>query len=85
VVARGGVVWISEDVEFDDRGDLWCTGTFHGYHEPADEQLGRDEIEGVSAEQAIAWGGGRSDTVLIRAGEGPHFSAGAHRRSDAER
>ncbi len=77
-------MWISEDVDCDEHGDRWALGTFRGYHDTGDTQRDDDRIEGVDAAEAIAWGKARADTVLIRAGEGPHLSAGTHQAPDAD-
>jgi hypothetical protein len=68
-------VWIAEDEEPDGvSGDWLHSGTFYGHLERDEELV--EEFEGLSLEEALAWGRARSDRVFIRYGESDYFSAG---------
>lgn len=79
---RRGVVWIAEEVEWDDDGGgSWLTARFWAHHDTGRVAA---EVEGVSAEDAIAWGRERADTVHIRLGRGEYHTAGAVPTPDLE-
>jgi hypothetical protein len=75
---REGTVFIAEDVDAEDPYLL--TGRFSAHWE-GDEVPGfRAGPEGVSAEEAIAWGRLQADVVLIRLADSDvHHSAGSRR------
>jgi hypothetical protein len=73
-------VFITEDHDPDD-GLIW-TGRFSGYLDRGRRVA--EEFEGLSVEEALAWGRARCDVVLVRPGDtGWYFSAGA-RNPDPE-
>lgn len=79
---RDGSVFVGED--FDDDFDIW-PGTFSAHWESVDGDAFEDGPQGVSVDEAIGWGRGRADVVLVRPGdEDVHYSAGAVNPSDAE-
>jgi hypothetical protein len=67
-------VYIAELEDFE--GSSILTGRFRAHVESEDDGLG-EEIEDVSADEAIAWGRERADVVLIRTGDSDYYSAGA--------
>ena len=70
-----GIVYIAEDSEMQDAFRL--SGLFSAHCEDDDSEAGTDGPQGVPLEDAIAWGRGRADIVLVRIGEGETFySAG---------
>jgi hypothetical protein len=71
---RPGTVWIAEDFDPDEFGFL--TGLFSAHWEgPNDEN--EPGPQSVPVDEALAWGRGMADVVLIRAGESGYHSAGA--------
>jgi hypothetical protein len=73
-----GVVWISEDEDtYEPEGGM-LLGTFSG-HLDAGGSAPADEFEGLTAEEAIAWGRARADRVYIRLGRSGSYSAGARK------
>jgi hypothetical protein len=83
-MARGrleGTVFIGEDLDAEQFGLL--TGTFSAHWESAKGPDHFDGPEGVSADEAIAWGRRHADVVLIRLGDSDvNHSAGARRLDD---
>lgn len=71
-------VYIAEIEDFDDWSIL--TGRFTAHVESDDDLY--EEIEEVSADEAIAWGRERAAVVLIRTGESDYYSAGAENPHD---
>lgn len=75
---REGTVFIAEDFSNDDPYLL--TGRFSAHWESEGGRQYRAGPEGVSADEAIAWGREQADVVLIRLGDSDvHHSAGSHR------
>ena len=72
--APNGTVWIAED--HDPDSDMMLTGRFSGYLERGERP--EEEFEGLTADEAIAWGRKRAAVVLIRAGDSGYCSAGEH-------
>jgi hypothetical protein len=73
--ARTGTVYVAED--FDDEDLTRLTATFSAHWESDEGDGFEPGPEGVSAEEAIAWGRRHADVVLILlGGEDEHFSAG---------
>ena len=70
------VVWIAEDERHDGDGRI-LLGTFYGYLEGGDR--GEEAFEGLTVDEAIAWGRARAERVNIRIGSGGYHSAGAAR------
>jgi hypothetical protein len=70
---RPGRVWIAEDFDREEFGFL--TGLFSAHWEGPDDQR-KQGPRSVPVEEALAWGRGRADVVLIRSGESNYFSAG---------
>src|SRR3954447_19033502 len=69
-----GVVFVGED--FDDEMYMW-PGRWSAHWESDDGQQWRQGPEGVSAQEAIAWGREHADFVVIRPGDSDtHYSAG---------
>ena len=88
---KPGIVFIGEDVEFDDQSppQLWFTGRFAAHWESEDGQDFRNGPEGVTADEAIAWGREQAEVVQIRVGDGElggadfgYFSAGRRQPPD---
>jgi hypothetical protein len=70
---RPGTVWIAEDFDPEEFGFL--TGLFSAHWEgPNDDN--EPGPQSVPVEEALAWGRGKADVVLIRAGESGYHSAG---------
>ena len=59
---RSGVVFVGED--FDDADVHMCTGHWSAHWESDDGQRFSQGPEGVSAQEAIAWGRERADVVV---------------------
>lgn len=78
---RPGTVWIAED--FDDEEFGYLTGLFSAHWEGPDneQELGP---QFAPVEEALAWGRGRADVVLIRSGESHYYSAGARQPEGRE-
>ena len=68
-------MWFVEDEDFDfDDGETYL-GTFSGHVETR-TSMG-EQVEGLTAEEAIAWGRARGDVVLMRLADGQEYlSAG---------
>jgi hypothetical protein len=76
-----GVVWISEDEDpFEPEGGM-LLGTFSG-HLDLGGPARADTFEGLTAEEAIAWGRARAGSVYIRFGRSGYYSAGARQSSE---
>jgi hypothetical protein len=73
------IVWIAEDHDANDS--LKLTGRFSGYFDRGKRMV--EELEDVSAGEAIAWGRQRASVVLIRTGDSDYYSAG-ERNPDPE-
>lgn len=70
-----GTVFIGEDFDHEDFS-MW-SGRWSAYWGSADGEAAREELRGVSASEAIAWGRARAEVVLIRPGGSVvHYSAG---------
>jgi hypothetical protein len=80
-VARGGTVWISEDV--DSMDTLLLTGRFSGYLDRGGRT--RDSFEDLAAEDAISWGRARAPKVLIRTGDSACYFSAGERNPDPDR
>jgi hypothetical protein len=59
-----GAVFIAEDI--DPRDFSWLTGTFSAHWEAPHGKGFRDGPEGVTADEAVAWGREQAEVVLIR-------------------
>jgi hypothetical protein len=83
--SRDGLVYIAEDVDFDDKGcGLVLTARFSAHWEslPDGEQWEQGP-EGVPVEDAIEWGRAQADRVIIRVGVGnEQYSAGRSHSRD---
>lgn len=84
VVQRVGTVFVGED--FDDVDPLVWSGRFSAHWEAEDGREFVDGPQGVSLDEAIAWGRSRADVVLVRLGDSEvHHSAGTRQpRGDGE-
>ena len=70
-----GIVYIAEDSELQDA--FRFSGLFSAHREDDDSEAGTDGTQGVPLEDAIAWGRGMADIVLVRIAEDEEFySAG---------
>lgn len=73
-----------EELDFDEFDPelhaSWATGRFAASLQTDEELL--EEVEGVTAGEAVAWGRARSARVLIRLAEGDYFSAGDEELED---
>jgi hypothetical protein len=79
---RPGTVFIGEDFG-DEPHEL--SGRFTAHWEASEGPEHRDGPEGVPVEEAIAWGRGEADVVLVRVGdEDQHYSAGARQPPPVE-
>ena len=76
-----GIVCIAEEEDLDDIYML--TGLFYGHHERDDEIAG-EEFEGLTAEEAIAWGRARAPVVLIRTGASGIYLSAGHENPDGD-
>jgi hypothetical protein len=74
VPEKRGTVAIAEREESDGTAGTVLTGLFDAYHSEAGTVL--DEVEGLTADEAIAWGLERADEVEIRTADGDYHSAG---------
>lgn len=75
---KPGTVFIAEDFDDEDRW-MW-PARFSVHWEQQDGSGFVDGPEGVSLEEALAWGRQRSDVVLLRLGDSDtYYSAGARR------
>src|SRR4051794_4818275 len=66
---RRGTVFIAEDCD-----ETYLTGVFRASWQTQRSEL--ESVEGLSVEQALAWGRARSDRVQIRLGIGDYYWAG---------
>lgn len=78
-----GTVFIAEDIAPDDIYLL--TGRFSAHWEASEGPEHRDGPEGVTVEEAIAWGRTQADVVLLRLGDDDfHYSAGTRQPPPVE-
>lgn len=73
-----GVVWISEDEDLYEPEGGMLLGTFSG-HLDRGGSAPAEEFEGLSVEEAIAWGRARAEWVYLRFGRSDYYSAGARK------
>jgi hypothetical protein len=72
--AQRGTVFIAEDTDFEPfEGEVYL-GTFSAHLEGEHALL--DAVDGVTLDEALAWGRERSDTVLLRLADSGYFWAG---------
>src|SRR5689334_17319925 len=75
---KEGTVWIAEDG--DPHDSTYWAGVFSAHWVRPDDGF-EEGPQGVSADDAIAWGRERADVVLIRSGDSDYFSAGTRQRA----
>lgn len=74
---KPGRVFIGEDFDDQGLGEMW-PGRWSAHWESDDGQSWTQGPQGVSAQDAIAWGREQADIVLIRPGDTDvHYSAGS--------
>jgi hypothetical protein len=82
---RPGRVFVGENFDDQDPANMW-PGRWSAHWESDDPKLWTQGPQGVSAQDAIAWGREQADVVLIRPGDTDvHYSAGSVEEQDCPR
>jgi hypothetical protein len=83
VADQPGTVFVSEDIDADNAYLL--TGRFSAHWEAWEGPEHRDGPEGVPVEEALAWGRGHAELVLVLLGDADdHYSAGTQQPPPVE-
>ena len=77
-----GAVFIAEEI--DPRDVYWLTGAFSAHWEAPHGTGFRDGPEGVTADEAVAWGREQAEVVLIRLADSDVYQSAGRRRPDPE-